>query len=427
MKPITESEVSQDEILPQISGDVIGDTAYSERFVLKLMMKFAELDVLKDVLQEKSFEEDLCTLWDMTAERDVVQFLQKHKILNLFNYALPDIDSSRTLEIIVGIIANMCCQKEVVEDLLEKKDFLTSLLDYISHEDSLLLIQVLRLVSASLFLADDVVVQTWMDLLASVGFPDALYFILKNSSHKNLLINAMENLNTVCSYCNTEKYRATFFTMFVKKEAIESLSAAVVELTITQPDICEKDELERILVISLEITLNLIGFDQSLSIYSESKEALIPMIEFILKYYNNKIVNQKEIDIDLADVIDSTVTIVSTVDLSALCSMDKFFDNTFSIWLALQVTMKTELNGSSDFEDQDKEQLSAFTKKIESPLCTLMCKYMEKCSEDNLKKVLDTIGTNLDDILKVVTVEVREVVSKRAHDFKNRIENHVDS
>lgn len=422
MKP---EQVEETENSSQIEGDVIGDTAYSERFVLKILLKLANLDTLKEEIKEKAFEDDVCILWDMTAERDVVLFLQKHDVLKLFNFALPVIEIPRIIEIIVGIIGNMCCQKEVVNVLMKMDNLLCILLEYINTDDSLVLVQLLRLVSACLFVASDEEINTWMELFANIEYSSALYFILKNSSHKVLLVTALENLNTLCSYCNTDKFRTKFFTHFVLPEALDSLISAVSELSVNQKEVCVKDELERVLFVSLQITLNLVGFDKSQEMYSHSTESVISMINVILKYYEDKLVINKEIDSDLVDIVESTNTIVKALQINS--APDKYFELSYSIWTASSSIIKSDKNGSS-FEENDKEELKEFVAKVKPFLATLICNYLTNCTDENLLKVLDQIGVDYEDIISwVKDNELQSNVHKRTANYRTRLKENVDS
>lgn len=426
MKPDGESQEQDDDNPAPISGDAIGDTAYSERFVLKLLLKFANLDTLKLEMPDKSFEEDLCTLWDMTAEKDVVEFLQKHKFLNLLNFALPTVESPRILEIIVGIIGNMCCQKSFAEDLFRMEAFFSSLLEYIKSDDSLVLIQVLRLVNASLYAAKDTYLPKWMELFENTGYSAALYFMLMNSSNKDLLINALENVNTLFSYCKTELVRQSFVNQFVSTHAIEAITTGFNEIAVAQKDSCEKEELERVLVIMLQIFLNLIDADNN--VFANNAGTVASTIETVLNYYNNKIVNQNEIDTDLTEIVDSTNILVKVLNLSQVSGPEKFFMQSFSMWQSLRLAMMTGLNGSSNFEEVDKEELQSFSKDIEAPLSTLICRYVEKCSEENLLIILDQLGSNFEDILRTVSdKDVKDGAMKRTVNYRSRLKENVDS
>lgn len=420
MKP--DQDASKDEDV--VNGDVIGDTVYSERFVLKLLLKFANLDTLKDEVQEKTFEEDLCTLWDMTAERDVVLFLQKHDFLSLLNFAWSVIESPRIVEILIGIIGNMCCQKEAAQALLKMDTFLTLLLEYTKSEDSLIIVQLLRLVNSSLFLADNSLISIWIELFIKIGYSSALYFILKNSSNKDLIITSLENFNTICSYCNTEQLRTRFFGHFVTSEAIEALSTAFTEITVNQKESCNRDELERIFIISLQITLNLVGFDKSYEVYQDNKIDALNIISVVFSYYENKFVKEKEIDMDLVDIIDSTVTIVRVLDISIICEHNQYFTQSYNMWETLSSIDKIDRNGGSSFETDDKEELQDFSIKMKASLSTLIFYYIDKCSDENLYKAMDEINKDYDVMFGLVEDKLlSEAVSDRVSNYRTRLKD----
>ncbi|CAG9784661.1 unnamed protein product [Diatraea saccharalis] len=426
MKPDAETLETNEEADASVAGDAIGDTVYSERFVLKILLKLANLDSLKDEVKDKSFEDDLCTLWDMTADKDVVLFLQKHDVLNLFNFALPTIETPRIIEIIVGIIGNMCCQRIAVAKLIKMENFLRLLLEYIKTDDSLVLIQLLRLVSSALFLAECEDIPIWMNLFESVGYSEALYFILKNSSHKQLLITAIENTNSVCSYCNTDNVRTTFYARFVNVEAVVSLTTAFTEVVVNQKESCEKEELERVLLISLQITLNMVGFENASEKFHSCKDSVLSMIKHILLYYEDKLINQKEIDTDLVDIVDSTITIVNLLQLSESSAIDVFFVPCHNMWKAMSVATKSHQNGNSDFEDSN-EDLAQISKEIKLPLCNLLCGYVLKCSETHLLTALDVINGDYEIIVCEVDSEIRNNVSRRATNYRTRLKEIIDS
>ncbi|KAL4710002.1 hypothetical protein ACJJTC_015980 [Scirpophaga incertulas] len=83
-----EPRENENEDKNHVVGDVIGDTAYSERFVLKTLLKLSDVNLIKDGINEQSLLNDLRTLWNMTAEKDVVLYLLKHDAFELFNFVL---------------------------------------------------------------------------------------------------------------------------------------------------------------------------------------------------------------------------------------------------------------------------------------------------------------------------------------------------
>lgn len=427
MKTDPESRSESENLGPAVTGDVIGDTAYSERFVLKILLKLANLDSLKDELNEKVFEDDICTLWDMTVERDVVLFLLKHKVLNLFNFALPTVETPRYIEIFVGIIGNMCCQTEAVQTLIQMDEFLYLLLDYIKTDDSLILIQLLRLVSSALSSVDSEDIVIWLSMFVKVNYSDALYYILKNSSNKQLLMTALENLNTICSYCNIQKFRNQYFEHFIHKEVLTSLTTAFTELTVTQKESLTKDELERIMVISLQMTLDMVSFETPTELFDDCKENVATIISTILEHYEAKLVQDKEIDSDLVDLLECINNIVGIIPINEECEPEKYFNTCYSMWKALKSITKVNQNGDSNFEEVDKEEFQEFVKNMKPSLSMIMCKYMQQCPRAHLFNILDKIGDDNKDILMSLTDgDLKLAVSNRILDYTTRL-NDLDS
>ncbi|XP_039290953.1 protein saal1 isoform X2 [Nilaparvata lugens] len=130
----------------KLRGDAIGDTLYSERFVLLVLMKL--IKNIEKVEWSEEFETEMCSLWDMTIEKDVVLFLLKHDFIKLATclLQLPDLEP-RFLEIIVGILHNMCCVEEVRKELCEMPETTSCLMDTLSSNDSLTLVQAVRLLN----------------------------------------------------------------------------------------------------------------------------------------------------------------------------------------------------------------------------------------------------------------------------------------
>lgn len=60
---IINSEEIDSETMQKMKGDAIGETLYSERFVLKTLMELKKQNGAKI---DESFEKDLCLLWDVS-------------------------------------------------------------------------------------------------------------------------------------------------------------------------------------------------------------------------------------------------------------------------------------------------------------------------------------------------------------------------
>lgn len=90
--------------------DMIGDTTYSRRWLFSLLIKLLEkvnsetsatwLSSDEDPSRKESeteLEEQLCCLWDLTVNRDVLKFLDEFEIVSIFNNALGSVQNPRLL------------------------------------------------------------------------------------------------------------------------------------------------------------------------------------------------------------------------------------------------------------------------------------------------------------------------------------------
>lgn len=188
----------KDEDLEKMKGDAIGNTLYSERFVLSTLIKLTKLNV--NLNDDEEFEKDLCSLWDMSIEKDVVELLLEHKVLELFSNIIKQTEDRRLTEILIGIIGNMCNLNETRVELCMNNDVIMPILDLISCTDTLTLIQLMRLLHTTLVFENSGDELIWFQHFKNCdNFVENLSYILSNSINKTLLINSLEALNAICA------------------------------------------------------------------------------------------------------------------------------------------------------------------------------------------------------------------------------------
>lgn len=176
--------------------DAIGDTLYSKRFVLKTLL---DLNKVESKLSEE-FEKDLCTLWDMTIERDVIKLLLEHNVLELFSSLIQVSEDQRLVEILLGIIANMCSLSQTREGLCQQPDVMIPIIDLISCSDTLILMQLMRLFHTCLVFENSGDEYIWFQhFRCAHQFVDKFAFLLSNSMSTSLLVHAYEALNAICT------------------------------------------------------------------------------------------------------------------------------------------------------------------------------------------------------------------------------------
>ncbi|XP_072377287.1 uncharacterized protein [Diabrotica undecimpunctata] len=166
------------ETAEKLKGDTIGDTLYSQSFVLKTLLQFSELQ------WDEQVEEDLCFLWDMTVERDVCKFLLDVSYPSITAAAVVQhSENNRFVEIVIGVLANVFCSGC---DNSMKKEEITIILGVLQSDDPLVLVQVMRFISVS--------VESSALILSLIdeNIFGQICFILKNSVNTDLLLKTME-------------------------------------------------------------------------------------------------------------------------------------------------------------------------------------------------------------------------------------------
>ncbi|KOC70214.1 Protein SAAL1 [Habropoda laboriosa] len=178
-------EVEENEI-EKLKEDTIGDTLYSGKWIISILLSISK--VQEDGWNEK-LQSDLCTLWDMTTEKDIVQFLVDVDFLKVAEFALNSSEEPRLTEIILGIIGNMTCESSVLDLLGAKEELLETILRHLSSEDSATLVQILRLLRSALWNIQTNPESKWrVNLRNSTFLREVVPFILKSSTNEELLI-----------------------------------------------------------------------------------------------------------------------------------------------------------------------------------------------------------------------------------------------
>ncbi|CAK9822412.1 Protein SAAL1 [Anthophora retusa] len=178
-------EVEESEI-EKLKGDTIGNTVYSGKWIINILLSISK--VQEDGWNEK-LQSDLCTLWDMTTEKDIVQFLVDVDFLKVAELALNTSEEPRLTEIILGIIGNMTCEPSVLDLLGAKEELLETILRHLSSEDSATLVQILRLLRSALWNIQTNPESKWrVNLRNSTFLREVVPFILKSSTNEELLI-----------------------------------------------------------------------------------------------------------------------------------------------------------------------------------------------------------------------------------------------
>uniref|UniRef100_A0A182RSQ6 Protein SAAL1 n=1 Tax=Anopheles funestus TaxID=62324 RepID=A0A182RSQ6_ANOFN len=231
--PDEEDEAKLQEKLQTLKGDRIGETMYSERFVLSTILKLSKQG--NRLLEEDDeFEHDLCNLWDMTIEPDVVRFLLEQDVIELFLALAANSEDYRLIEILFGIIGNMCCVDEMHNLFYQQSNLLVALCDFLSITDAPVLVQLMRTLT-TLFDRSDDERYHWFGVMKKVdNLTEKLALILATSTNRALLEHTAETVNAMINrFTEAEVDYAQlneFYRLFAKSCLLEGLFEAFKQL-----------------------------------------------------------------------------------------------------------------------------------------------------------------------------------------------------
>ncbi|KFB51727.1 AGAP007510-PA-like protein [Anopheles sinensis] len=221
------------EKIETLKGDRIGETMYSERFVLSTILKLSQrTDKLLE--EEEEFERDLCNLWDMTIEPDVVRFLLQQEVIELFLALATNSTDYRLIEILFGIIGNMCCVSEMHDYVYHHSELLLNLCDFLTLPDAPVLVQLMRTLT-TLFDRSDDEQYRWFDVMRKVdNLVEKLAVVLATSTNRALLEHTVETINAMINrFTEAEMDYAQlkeFYCIFAKSCLPEGLFEAFQQL-----------------------------------------------------------------------------------------------------------------------------------------------------------------------------------------------------
>ncbi|XP_058789457.1 uncharacterized protein LOC131663217 isoform X2 [Phymastichus coffea] len=168
-----------------MKGDTVGETLYSAKWILNTLVSLTK--IYEDGWNP-FIESDLCILWDITSEKDIIEFLIENDFLRMAEFTLKISEEPRLTEIIVGIIGNLCCEKKSLDKLVQREELVSIILSLLSSDDKETLIQVLRILQAAIWDISKNPQSLWLKKISDFeNFGEATYFILKSSTSDELL------------------------------------------------------------------------------------------------------------------------------------------------------------------------------------------------------------------------------------------------
>ncbi|EGI57194.1 Protein SAAL1, partial [Acromyrmex echinatior] len=190
---IDSQDVSKEE-LEVLKGDAVGNNLCSSKWILNTLMSLLKVD---ENGWTEELEDQLCTLWDLSTEAEVVSYLLSQDFLQIAKYLLTICDEPRFTEIVLGIIGNVCCNDEAIDAAGCDQELVKQILSHLESSDSLILIQLIRILQLIAWKIRQNPQSNWVAHLTECEFFGAIIFILKSSTNDNLLISTMSLLEFI--------------------------------------------------------------------------------------------------------------------------------------------------------------------------------------------------------------------------------------
>lgn len=221
----------------------------------------------------------------MTIEKAVVKLLLEYSVLELFTSIIEITEDERLVEILLGIIGNMCCLKETREYLCASPIVMSVILSQLSSSDPLILHQLMRLLYSAILFENSGDESVWFDHFKSCeDLIEKFAFILSNSTSNTLLISSFEALNAICAKfaiieISESPKDSSFSQLFVRQILIDGLIEAfkqvipIVNDTDSTTDLIPTQSTQKFMNLFLELNLILSQYESmSLEAYSDGLE-----------------------------------------------------------------------------------------------------------------------------------------------------------
>ncbi|KAL0105151.1 hypothetical protein PUN28_016655 [Cardiocondyla obscurior] len=131
-------------------------------------------------------------------DKEVVSCLLSCGFSKIAKNILTTSDEPRLTERVLGIIGNVCCSDEAIDTICCDKELVTQILNHLGSDDSLTLIQLIRILQLIVWKIQQNPQSDWVAHLTECEFfGDSITFMLKSSTNDDLLISAMNLLSSI--------------------------------------------------------------------------------------------------------------------------------------------------------------------------------------------------------------------------------------
>lgn len=193
-----------------LEAGVIRNTTFSKHWLFSTLMKLIEevekendnkegeegqnADFSVDVDEE--LQTELCKLWDMSMNSEVVQFLNEFKAVEIFIGIIGKSKAPRVTEICIGILGNMACDSEVCVTMSENEKVRKMVLLLLDNSDPQTLNETTRFLYTSL--SNPAARGEWIHAIKGAeNIQEHINFIFQSSTNSDLLHNTAEFLDVL--------------------------------------------------------------------------------------------------------------------------------------------------------------------------------------------------------------------------------------
>lgn len=343
------SEDLSEQELETLRGDAIGNNLCSSKWIINTLMSLCKI-------HENGWTEDLenqlCILWDLSMEGEVVSFLMSHDFPKIAKNILENYDQPRFIEIILGIIGNICCNNEAIDTIGSDKDLVTQILNRLTSDDTLILVQLLRILQSITWNIRENPQSNWVAHFTECEFfGDTIIFMLNNSINDDLLMAAIHFLESI-SHTNLPHKDSFLKELFKIDDLIRALLESfmqvisVEKLSYSKTEIIFIEHWLGVLIVVIE--LGSLKFEDLENDKNFSK--LMDIIYRILKPYkeSHNLFPIKELN---ANVINETMRVLlsfHSCDVNISPKID---------YIIATITFHLQIDSDAEKEELDPENL----------------------------------------------------------------------
>ncbi|XP_054761910.2 protein saal1-like [Lytechinus pictus] len=191
-----------------LEADTIQNTTFSKHWVFSILMKLlqqvekeqhsqteADAAELHDGIDiDEELENELCRLWDMTANVEVAKFLQEWKSPDIFLSVISKTNAPRITEICMGVLGNMACSSEIRREFSKNQQLIDLGFSLLSGSDAPTMVEASRLIYTCL--NDEESAPRWLETVKKDGdVLKSITFILQSSTNSDLIHNVADLLD----------------------------------------------------------------------------------------------------------------------------------------------------------------------------------------------------------------------------------------